>query len=72
MNTNMSDLPVIIRVGSEQEARKEARLHEIPYSQWRYIGTREQLMGLEFRAGDNKTYYINFNIPDFEIELRMR
>lgn len=66
------DLPTIIRVDSEREARYEAGLHGLPPSQWRYIGNREQLMGLEFRQGNSKTYYINFDIPDFEIELRMR
>lgn len=73
MNKLMSkDLPKIVRVDSEREARYEAGLHGLLPSQWRYIGNREKLMGLEFREGDQKTYYINYDIPKFEIDLRMR
>ncbi len=70
--TNSVAIPEIIRVISGEEAKYEAALHGLNNSQWRYIPNREKLMGLEFRLGDNKTYYINHDIPDFEIELRMR
>lgn len=71
-NTNSGSLPTIIRVNNEREARYEADLHGLHPHKWRYIGTREKLMGLEFREGDEKTYYINYDIPKFEIDLRMR
>lgn len=71
-DTNTVTLPEIIRVNSEREARYEAHLHGLRPNQWRYMHTHEKLMGLEFREGDGKTYYINRDIPQFEIDLRMR
>lgn len=72
MKTANLVFPVIIRVDNESEAKYEANLHGLLPNQFRYIHRREQLMGLELRVGDGKTYYINRDIPDFDIELRMR
>ena len=71
-DTSYVAIPTIIRVENEREARREADLHGLRPHQWRYIPNREKLMGLEFRAGDEKTYYINYDVADYEIELRMR
>lgn len=70
MNTNTSGLPNIVRVKSYQEARYEAGLHGKMPAEWRYIGTKEQLKGYELKEGI--TYYIDFDIPELEVMLRIR
>lgn len=59
----------IVRVDSVQEARREAELYGLTRN-WKYIANSEQIKGIEFRNGI--TYFIHHNVPQFEIDLRIR
>lgn len=70
MNTNSGGIPNIVRVKNYQQARYEAGLQgKLPHA-WKYIGTKEQLKGYELKEGI--TYYIDYDIPELEVLLRMR
>lgn len=60
----------IVRVGSRQEAEYEAHLHGLHPADWRYIHRTEQVKGITFQM--NKVYYINYDVSQIEIDLRLR
>lgn len=66
----VKDLPNIVRVNSYEETRREVELHgKLPH-EWKYIGNADQIKGYELKEGI--TYYIDYDVPELEIMLRIR